>query len=367
MGSSKNFAKLIKPYGKRVEWVKFCPGRRLGLDVSGLMYRVRYGRDENSADYIKDFLQMAKQIINLGGMPVFVFDGPAEMGKKKALVSRKKARMDHLTKLAEDIADYQSGDTSPIEEILATLRDDTATVSERELTSRIIEIGKTVDHPAVQTKLKRIIQVYGVHYTTLMEVFDVCGIAHVQATGEADHLLAKLAASGNIDCVLSEDIDMVALGCPTVGRGFWTKDWRESKELTLYEREHILKHMGIDFKMLVDIAILCGTDYTDKDHLPKGIGPVKAHHYISHLGSIEELFKLYPGLQHPEFDWTYDRSVLMSGSTDPSDDELEYIYRGVDEADHPRVKAYLERVTSRGGKITYRASTIADLLASFKI
>jgi flap endonuclease-1 len=113
-------------------------------------------------------------------------------------------------------------------------------------------------------------------------------IPYVEAPNEAERYAAQLCVDGKVDCVLSEDTDVLAYGTPK----FLTKI--DTTKDTVVEITHsvIVEEMGISKETFRDLCIMCSCDYNTNIPL---IGPEKSyqllatHHTIE--GVIEELKK----------------------------------------------------------------------------
>lgn len=86
------------------------------------------------------------------------------------------------------------------------------------------------------------------------DLLDRLGIASVQASGEADPVIADLAERGIVDHVHSSDSDMIARGCPTL-----VTSYRGIS--TVYHLPTILRELDWTHSQLVDNCLLLGCDY----------------------------------------------------------------------------------------------------------
>ena len=98
-----------------------------------------------------------------------------------------------------------------------------------------------------------------------------------QAPAEADILLGQMSRSGEIDLVMSEDMDMLCHGCERVlrlGEGSWER-------VEVYRLADVLSGLGVSLRGFVYFCILCGCDYSSRI---KGVGPVKAMNMVQAIG-----------------------------------------------------------------------------------
>ena len=112
-------------------------------------------------------------------------------------------------------------------------------------------------------------------YTAASDAGAVCEIA----AGEADAHLVALARSGTVCCVLTDDSDLVALGCPRTL--FKAKLLRPKGRYTLFGDEFELSSLGASpspflgwsHERFVAFCVACGCDYVE--NVP-GVGPARA-------------------------------------------------------------------------------------------
>jgi len=105
------------------------------------------------------------------------------------------------------------------------------------------------------------------------------GATCVLAEGEADAHLVALARSGTVCCVLTDDSDLVALGCPRTL--FKAKLLRPKGRYTLFGDEFELSSLGASpspflgwsHERFVAFCVACGCDYVE--NVPD-VGPARA-------------------------------------------------------------------------------------------
>jgi len=114
------------------------------------------------------------------------------------------------------------------------------------------------------------------------QLFEVLRIPYVEAPDEAERYAAKLCVDGKVDCVLSEDTDVLAYGTPR----FLTKI--DTTRDTVVEITHsvILEEMGIGLPTFRDLCIMCSCDYNS--NIPM-IGPEKSYQLLVEHETIESV------------------------------------------------------------------------------
>jgi flap endonuclease-1 len=172
--------------------------------------------------------------------PVFVFDGgPSEL-KADEIEQRREERERYEEQLEEA---RERGD----EVAVATLESRT-----QRLTDTIVETSKE-----------------------LLGLFDV---PVVEAPAEGEAQAAHMARRDDVDYVGTEDYDALLFGAPRTLRKLTSKGDPELMDLQATLDEH-----GLTWEELVDVAILCGTDFNEG---VKGVGPKTAVKLIEAHGDL---------------------------------------------------------------------------------
>ncbi|MFQ3294405.1 MAG: flap endonuclease-1 [Halobacteriales archaeon] len=172
--------------------------------------------------------------------PVFVFDGgPSEL-KTDEIEKRRANREQYEDQLEEA---RERGDDVAV----ATLESRT-----QRLTDTIIETSKE-----------------------LLNLFDV---PVIQAPAEGEAQGAHMARQGDVNYVGTEDYDALLFGAPRTLRKLTSKGDPELMNL-----EGTLEEHGLTWEQLVDVALLCGTDFNDG---VDGIGPKTALKLVREHGDL---------------------------------------------------------------------------------
>ena len=123
-------------------------------------------------------------------------------------------------------------------------------------------------------------------------LLDAMGIPVVQAPSEGEAQAAFMAIRGDVDLVASQDYDALLFGAPKVVRNMAVTGKRKLPGKNVYidvqpeviDLARELFRLGIDREQLVDMGILCGTDYNAG---LKRVGPKTALKLIKEHGSLE--------------------------------------------------------------------------------
>ena len=128
------------------------------------------------------------------------------------------------------------------------------------------------------------------------ELLDALGIPYIQAPAEGENQAAHMVKKGDAWAVGSQDFDSLLVGADRLVRNLTVSGKRklpgrnEYKEIKpeLISLEKMLDELGVTREQLVDIALLCGTDYNEG---VKGIGPKRGLKYVKKYGDIEQVLK----------------------------------------------------------------------------
>ncbi|MFB6110618.1 MAG: flap endonuclease-1 [Halodesulfurarchaeum sp.] len=159
------------------------------------------------------------------------------------------------------------------------------------------EAGERIEAARLESRTQRLTDVIQRTTRELLELLDV-PVVEAPAEGEAQ-AAAMARTDPAVDYAGSEDYDTLLLGAPFTLRKLTTSDDPE-----LMDFEATLERHDITWSQLVDVGILCGTDFNEGLH---GYGPktaleaVKTHgdlwgvleaedEYIEYADRIRELF-----------------------------------------------------------------------------
>ncbi|MFW6195832.1 MAG: flap endonuclease-1 [Thermoplasmatota archaeon] len=128
------------------------------------------------------------------------------------------------------------------------------------------------------------------------ELLKLLGIPWIQAPAEGESQAVYMVKNGDAWGVGSQDYDSLLLGAPRLIKNLTITGRRklpgrnEYKEISpeLIILEDVLNELEITREQLIDIGILCGTDYNDG---VKGIGPKRGLKYIKKYENLENVLK----------------------------------------------------------------------------
>jgi flap endonuclease-1 len=113
---------------------------------------------------------------------------------------------------------------------------------------------------------------------TTRELFDRLDVPYIEAPAEGEAQAAHMNRTGVVDYCGTEDYDSLLLGAPLTLRQLTSKGDPE-----LMGFEATLEEHDVTWEQLVDIAILCGTDFNEG---VSGIGPKTALKGVTEHGDI---------------------------------------------------------------------------------
>lgn len=127
-----------------------------------------------------------------------------------------------------------------------------------------------------------------------MRLIQAMGLPFIQAPSEGEAQAAHMAERGDVYIVGSQDYDSLLFGAPRVVRNLAITGKRKLPKKNIYvevEPEEIdlekeLERLGLSHKQLVEIGIMCGTDYNAG--LQK-VGPKTAFKLIREKGDLESI------------------------------------------------------------------------------
>lgn len=119
---------------------------------------------------------------------------------------------------------------------------------------------------------------------TTKELLELLDIPYVTAPQAAEAYAAQLTTAGYTQSVVSDDYDTIMFGAPRTVRNFTSS----TRPLELIDFEKTLSKHEITHRQLIEVALLCGTDYNDGVY---GIGPKTGVKYIKEHETLEQVLE----------------------------------------------------------------------------
>ena len=215
---------------KNPDWSAYA-GKTIGVDILGQLYKVKAQR-ACPLLYMAQFIAACK---THAITPLFVFDGKPPDSKRAALKQRSELRaasVESLKHLETHVAPLIETDSerSALEARIQTLLINTSYFSseERDLCKQLCY---------------------------------ACGVVCLNATGEADDVLAHLYRNGTLSAIISCDLDMLARGVEDL---FVPDLWAmpgDADGWMAYNLPSILTQVQLSYDQFVEMCVLMGSDY----------------------------------------------------------------------------------------------------------
>ncbi|RKP37307.1 PIN domain-like protein, partial [Dimargaris cristalligena] len=230
---------LLEPAARPTK-LESLRGRRLAIDASIWLHQfIKAIKDkEGNAlpnSHILGFLRRICKLLYYGIKPVFVFDGQTPEIKRKTIVT-------FLTSLEHN---------SPAQ-VRQHLHSEITQFRQRQ--TREERYASEVNAEMV-SDIQLLLRLFGIPFTT--------------APTEAEAECAQLSQQGLIDGIVTDDSDVFLFGGTQVFRHMFN----QAKSVEYYLLADLGQEMAIDRTILIQLAYLLGSDYTDG--IP-GVGLVNA-------------------------------------------------------------------------------------------
>ncbi|NOZ59165.1 MAG: flap endonuclease-1 [Euryarchaeota archaeon] len=242
-------------------------GRRIAIDAFNTLYQflsiIRQPTGEPLRDssgritsHLSGLLYRNANLIELGILPVYVFDGEPPKLKSRVIEERNQLR------------------ERAREEWERALREERY----EEAWSKAVQSAKLSDEMLADSR----------------RLLSLLGIPYVDAPAEGEAQAAHMAKKGDVFAAGSQDYDSLLFGSPRLVRNLTITGKRKLPRRKVYVEvrpelislEETLRRLEVTREQLIDIAILIGTDYNPGG--VEGIGPKRAYALVKEHGSAEK-------------------------------------------------------------------------------
>lgn len=256
--------------------------KKVAIDISLYMHKFKAVCGER---WLSAFINLISSLRRNEIHCVFIFDGKAPPEKKgeqdRRRTDRKKMEK-QLCELEQAFKEYQK--TGVIEKILSDLYSRRRSPSHVRLLGK--KAGRGVDMEWVEKKLEqRRNQLYDIgpdDFEKAKVLFGILKVPFYTAPWEAEKMCSKLCIDGKVDAVLSEDTDVMAYAAPV----FLTKFDSSKDTCVRIQNNALMEGLELDAKQLLDLCIMCGTDYNP--NIPR-VGSKTAYKHILKHGSLDQI------------------------------------------------------------------------------
>lgn len=270
-------------------------GKAVALDTPGFLYKALYGNVPGS--HLVKLGSLAVTLRGLGIEPVFVFDGRAPLAAKQkeneVRAERKRKNLEQIDQLEVSLKtarmDAATAATSPPAQTnqptatSATFNDPNAPPS--------IVVPETPAakarqlEQALEKARRQVIHVTKQHVEQSKELLRLMGMRVYQSPSEGEGLCATLNRLGHVYAVLTDDGDAMAFGALRVVRGVGSAG-QHDEGVVEYDVSRVRRGFGLDADEMVELALLCGCDFTEK---LIGIGAVNALRLIRKHHTVDQV------------------------------------------------------------------------------
>ena len=253
-----NVISHIAPEAMETTKITTLKGTRIAIDMSLVVYQCliscRFNANAfkdsegNTTSHISGIFYRFTDYIAKGLIPIAVFDGKPPDEKKATIDSRNKGVKDSKDKIEE--------------------------LKKLTQTKEIVKQIEDLDKKTIRMTFK--------HGEDLKQLLTLMGIKWYQADGEAEAGCVWLVKNKYADNVMTEDMDTLPLGAPTLVRRKVSRSAKKD-EIVIFHLDKILEKFELTMDQFIDMCLLCGTDYTPS--IPR-IGSRTALTHIRNNGSL---------------------------------------------------------------------------------
>jgi flap endonuclease-1 len=254
----KNLTQLIKchsPDSIQTKSLYELRGKKAAIDSSIIIYK-SLTNYRNNGEYIRNdknniishllgILNKTILYLSLGIMPVYIFDGKPPDAKQDTLDERK----------------------NRVNESVELLKNETNKEEQIKLEKKTIRITKQ-------------------YINEIKELLDILTIQYYHPDGEAETFASELCRIGEVDYVVTEDMDALACGSPFMVRNCIDRTIKRNDVVSIFDLEKVLSDFNMNFTEFIDLCILCGCDYCPTI---QSIGPKTAFKLIQKHKTIENI------------------------------------------------------------------------------
>jgi flap endonuclease-1 len=264
-------------------WASFA-NKRVGIDILGFLYKAKANKT-HPITYIAHLIAKCREY-NI--IPIPVFDGKPPDEKRETIRQRNEARLKNDMKRQQLATDIENVDM---------------TKEQRDTLAK--EIGNLTANSVYVTTDER---------DEVKRLLYAAGVLFLNANGEADNVLAYLMRRGELDAVMSNDMDLLARGVHTLlvpermGVPGDTTGW------IAYELNNILHNAGLTYLQFLEMCVLMGSDYTNK---AKSLPFKQSYFTIKYKGNLH---KALESIQIKDY-LPYDRAIdMLNGRNETVED-----------------------------------------------
>jgi len=284
---------LLEGITKSVHISEFS-GKKVAIDVYCWLHKGVYGcsmelcNGKPTDKYVQYCMKRLHLLLQFNVIPIVIFDGGSLPIKKEKELERRKSREEYR---AKGNAYLREGNSQAANECFQKAVDIT---------------------PSMAYSLIRALRRENVEY--------------IVAPYEADAQLAFLALNNFVDCIITEDSDMLAYGCPKVLFKMDKDGYGKQVKLSDLPSLQTVSFLNFTQEMLRQVCILAGCDYLVSI---TGLGIKTAHRLMKKYRSIDRIFSFLKANKSNNFPSNYEENFKKAELTfqyqrvfDPSKNSL---------------------------------------------
>lgn len=308
---------LITEHNNLYEYVKTlelhpeqnnCKTKQIVIAIDFWLYAHKFLHSSRSNNIVMGFWNQIIKILSYGAIPVYIADGYVPIEKedeyysRKRRFERKKGDIDKINETLDEYDEYIGLDEIEGIELAERVGHTTDTINVDQIDA-LIEKRERL--------LKQIKRVNRRELRNILSMFETMSVPFIRACYEADALCVKLYKDGLITTCMSDDMDMLALGCGSTIKF-------DNGKLIEFNLERIKSGLELDQEQFIDICIMFGCGYLRH---PIRIECQRAYEIIKESGSLlDALFRD----DYPEFN-TESRNIRVLGENYHSVQDI-YLY-----------------------------------------
>lgn len=239
--SYRNLSEFINKL-RNGECVNNTNNGKIVFAVDFWLYAHKFLHSNRAENILLGFWNQIIKFLSNGIIPLYVVDGSVPIEKMDIIENRTRKRENYQRKL--DDIDIEIERFININDLVIHDNDGEEIINKG--LDEMMEKRDKIHKHVKRIKTSELLSIY--------KLFDLLNIPYIKAEFEADALCAKLYKEKIITCCLSDDMDMLALGCGS------TIKFHEGKLLE-FNMDLIKDNLEFTQEQFIDMCIMFGCDY----------------------------------------------------------------------------------------------------------
>lgn len=279
----KNLHRVLEKYAPgcyKTKHLSEYSYKKVAIDISLYLYKYKAISGDR---WIESFIALVNALRKWDVHCIFIYDGQAPVEKLEEQKRRRDTRAkmgDKIKELEKQIKEYE--DDGKIGNLIEELCKKESVSLFRKKIDPIFDISLAKDK--LESMKGMMISITPEDIIKSQNLFDVMNIPYVKAPAEAECYASHLCKYDKVDCVLSEDTDVLAYGTPV----FLTKIDVYKDTVVEITYDKILEETGMTYETFTDLCIMCSCDYNSNIYM---VGPEKSYSMLKTFGRIEKILE----------------------------------------------------------------------------